>query len=141
MDKKERIPASSDILTHDVSVPADQEISFLRTHGDCDLHYISSKATSTQRLIQLCEETAWERSRYSDWLRAARPRGRSSSPGRVQNFLFSTASRPALGSIQPPIQWVPGALSPEVKWLGREADHSLPNSAAVPLRFHGVVLN
>jgi hypothetical protein len=26
-------------------------------------------------------------------------------------FLFTTASRPALGSTQPPIQWVPGALS------------------------------
>jgi hypothetical protein len=26
-------------------------------------------------------------------------------------FLFTTASRPALGPIQPPIQWAPGALS------------------------------
>jgi hypothetical protein len=51
-------------------------------------------------------------SRYSDWLRAGRPRDRSSSPGRVKNFLFSTSSRPALGSTQLPIQWVPGALSP-----------------------------
>jgi hypothetical protein len=33
------------------------------------------------------------------------------SPGRVKNFLFSTSSSPALGSTQPPIQWVPGALS------------------------------
>jgi hypothetical protein len=39
-------------------------------------------------------------------------RGRCSSPGRVKNFLLSTSSRPALGSTQPPIQWVPGALSP-----------------------------
>jgi hypothetical protein len=38
---------------------------------------------------------------------------RSSSPGRVKNFLFSMSSRPALGSTQPPIQWVPGALSRE----------------------------
>jgi hypothetical protein len=29
----------------------------------------------------------------------------------VKNFLFSTSSRPALGSIQSPIQRVPGALS------------------------------
>jgi hypothetical protein len=35
-------------------------------------------------------------------------RGRSSSPGRVKNFLFSKSSRPALRSTQPPIQWVPG---------------------------------
>jgi hypothetical protein len=52
--------------------------------------------------------------RYSDWLRAGRPRGRSSSPGRVNNFLFSV-SRPALGSTQPSIQRVTGALSPGVK--------------------------
>jgi hypothetical protein len=43
---------------------------------------------------------------------------RSSSPGRVKNFLFSTSSRPALGSTQPPIQWVPGALFPGVKRPG-----------------------
>jgi hypothetical protein len=67
-------------------------------------------------------------SRYSDSLRA---RFRSSSPGRVKNFLFSTSSRPALGSNQPPIQWVPGALSPGVKRQVREADHSPPASAEV----------
>jgi hypothetical protein len=36
------------------------------------------------------------------------------SPGRVKNFLFSKSSRPALRSTQPPIPWVPGALSPGV---------------------------
>jgi hypothetical protein len=40
------------------------------------------------------------RSRYSDWLRAGRPRGLSSNPGRVKNFLFSTSSRPVLGPTQ-----------------------------------------
>jgi hypothetical protein len=29
------------------------------------------------------------RSRYSYWLRAGRPRGRSSSPGRIKNFHLS----------------------------------------------------
>jgi hypothetical protein len=52
------------------------------------------------------------RSRYSDWLRDGRPRGRSSSPGGSKNFYFSMSSRLALGPTQPPIQWVPGALSP-----------------------------
>jgi hypothetical protein len=52
------------------------------------------------------------------------PTGRSSSPVRVKNFLFSKFSRPDLGSTQPPIQWVPGALSHEVKRQGREAEHS-----------------
>jgi hypothetical protein len=67
----------------------------------------------------------------SEWLRAGRPSGRSSSPGRVKNFLFSTTSRPALGSTQPPIQWVPRALSPGAKRPGREADHSTPASDEV----------
>jgi len=46
-------------------------------------------------------------------------------------FLFTTASRPALGPTQPPIQWVPGALSLGLKLPGREADHSPPSSAEV----------
>jgi hypothetical protein len=46
-------------------------------------------------------------------------------------FLFSTASRPAPGPTQPPIQWVPGALSLAVRRAGREADHSPPSSAEV----------
>jgi hypothetical protein len=66
-------------------------------------------------------------------------------------FLFTTASRPALGPIQPPIQWVPGALSLGVKRPVREADHSPPSSAEVknawsytstsPIRLHGLELS
>jgi hypothetical protein len=37
-------------------------------------------------------------------------------------FLFSAASIPILGPIQPPNQWVPGALSP---------DHSPPSNAKI----------
>jgi hypothetical protein len=70
-------------------------------------------------------------SRYSDWLRAGQPRGRSSSLCRDKNFLFSMSSTPALGSAQPPIQWVPGALSPGQKRPGREADHSPLSRAEV----------
>jgi hypothetical protein len=36
----------------------------------------------------------------------------------------ATASRPALGHTQPPVQWVPG-----VKWPGRESDHSPPSTS------------
>jgi hypothetical protein len=43
-------------------------------------------------------------------------------------FLFSTASRLTLGATPPPIQWVPGALSPEIMWQRREADQSPPFS-------------
>jgi hypothetical protein len=48
-----------------------------------------------------------------------------------KNFHFSMSSRPALGSTQHPIQWVPGALSPWVKRLGPDIDHSPPTSAEV----------
>jgi hypothetical protein len=44
-------------------------------------------------------------------------------------FLFTTASRPALGPTQPPVKWVPGALSQGVKRPGCEAHHSHPSSA------------
>jgi hypothetical protein len=55
-----------------------------------------------------------------------------SSPSRVKNFfLFSMLSRLVLGSIQPPIQWVLGALSLGVKWPRCEADHSPSASAEV----------
>jgi hypothetical protein len=60
-------------------------------------------------------------------------------------------SRAALGPTQPPIQWVPGALTLGVKRLGREADHSPPSSAkdknvwsytSTPsICLHGVVLS
>jgi hypothetical protein len=47
-------------------------------------------------------------------------------------FPLASVSRPALGPTQPPVQWVPGVLSPGVKvQLGRDADHSPPSSAKV----------
>jgi hypothetical protein len=44
----------------------------------------------------------------------------------AKSFSLSASSRPDLGPTQPPIQWVPGALS-----LGREADHAPPTGAEV----------
>jgi hypothetical protein len=65
--------------------------------------------------------------------------------------LFTSVSGTALGAIQPPIQWVPGALSLGVMRPGREDDHSPPSSAEVknawsytstsPIHLHGVVLS
>jgi hypothetical protein len=49
---------------------------------------------------------------------------------KVKKFLFF-ASRPVLGTTQPPIQWISGDLSRVVKRPGREADHSPPNNAEV----------
>jgi hypothetical protein len=55
-------------------------------------------------------------------------------------FLFTTASRPALGTTQPLIQCVAGAVYLVVKWPGREADYSPPSNAEVKecleLHFH-----
>jgi len=56
-----------------------------------------------------------------------------------------------MGPTQPPVQWVPGILSPEVKWQVHEADH-LPLSSAKfknvwsytsvpPVHLHDVELN
>jgi hypothetical protein len=68
----------------------------------------------------------------------------------LRNFLFTTVPRTPLGPTQPPIQWIPGAVSLVVKRPGRDADHSLPSSAEVkecvelylhpPVRLHGVVI-
>jgi hypothetical protein len=46
-------------------------------------------------------------------------------------FLFTTTSRPVLGRTEPPIRWLPGALSLRVKRPAREADHSPASSAEV----------
>jgi hypothetical protein len=46
----------------------------------------------------------------------------------VGSRIFSTASRPALGPTQPPIQWVTGAVSLGVKRAGREAKQALTSS-------------
>jgi hypothetical protein len=49
----------------------------------------------------------------------------------ISIFIFTTAFRTALGPTQPPIQWVPDALSVGLKRPGREADHSPPSTAEV----------
>jgi hypothetical protein len=62
------------------------------------------------------------RSGYSDALRT----GRSEFVSRQgqEMFLYITAYILALGPNQPSIQWVPRALSPEIKRPKCEADHS-----------------
>jgi hypothetical protein len=49
----------------------------------------------------------------------------------ARNFSLHHRVRTTLGSIQPPIQWVLGALFLGVKRPGREADYSPPSSAEV----------
>jgi hypothetical protein len=57
-----------------------------------------------------------QRSRYSNWLRARRMRGRSSSPGRVKYFPFSTSFRPAAHKASYPMGT--GGSFPEGKAAG-----------------------
>jgi hypothetical protein len=69
---------------------------------------------------------------------------------RTRDFLFYTAPRPALGPRQPPIQWVPRALSPgERGRIVKLTTHIylVPRSGIIklylhsPIRLHDVVLN
>jgi hypothetical protein len=49
----------------------------------------------------------------------------------VKNYHFSISTRSALGSTQPPIQWVLGALLQGLKQQGHDVDHSPPTSTEV----------
>ena len=44
-------------------------------------------------------------------------------------LLFATASRLAVGTTQPLVQWIPGVLPLGLKWPVNEADHSPLSSA------------
>jgi hypothetical protein len=52
-------------------------------------------------------------------------------PTGAGNFSLHHRVQNGSGLTQPPVQWVPGALSLGVKRQGRETDHSLPSSAEV----------
>jgi len=52
-------------------------------------------------------------------------------PAGAGNFSVHHGIQTGSGSTQPPIQWIPGAISLGVKWPGREADHSPPSSDKV----------
>jgi hypothetical protein len=87
--------------------------------------------TSVSQLEDSMMISLAQSSRYSDWLRAGRPRGLSSRASRGKAFILSTSSRPALGITQLPIQWAAEALSPGVKRPGCEADQSPTTNAAI----------
>jgi hypothetical protein len=84
------------------------------------------------------------RSRDSDRIRAGRPRGRGSNPGRGEIFLFSTSSRPVLRSIQPPIAWAQKAISSGINGRGVKPTahlHLVSRLKIVKLYLHGIALN
>jgi hypothetical protein len=68
--------------------------------------------------------------------------GRGSIPSKGKIFLFSIASRPALGPTHPPLPFVPVAISLELKRPWRESDYSplssaeVKNGGAAPLLSH-----
>jgi hypothetical protein len=124
---------SNELYLHSPSMPswrgAHQGQLYLFTK---DIAHNKENATIWNLKLEWCDATLVEEEKYSDWLRAGRSDDRGSIPGGgLGIFLFDTMSRPALGLTQSPIQWVPGALSLEVKRPGREADHSPPYSAEV----------
>jgi hypothetical protein len=77
--------------------------------------------------------------------------GRGSIPGRGErNFPLAFVSRPALRPTQPPVQWVPGVLSPGVKrdrgvtltthpHLVPRSRNSRSYTSSPPLRLRGVL--
>jgi hypothetical protein len=67
-------------------------------------------------------------------------------PAGLGIFLFTAASRTALGPSQPPIEWVPGALSLGVKLtthlhLVSRSKNAWSYTSAPPISLNGVVLN
>jgi hypothetical protein len=79
-------------------------------------------------------------------LRAGRPE--LYSPQAQEIFLYFTASRPALGPTQPPIQWVSGPLSPRARRQVRETHLYLVSRSRIMelyvyshIRLHSVVLS
>lgn len=102
--------------------------------------YNSINILSYINIIIDCLNIIHRPSSYSDELRAERPEFNSRQEKVI--FLYSIASRLALGPIQARIRWVPEALSSVVKRLRREAGHSQSSSAkfknggAMPPPFH-----
>jgi len=93
-------------------------------------------------ILTLGKRCRWRRDsmlRIMTWLR----------PGRSRHRILAGPSIPPLELPQPRIQWLPGALFPEVKRPGREAHHSPSSSAEFknewsyttttsPICFHGL---
>jgi hypothetical protein len=97
----------------------------ISTFVNCNTNFIEQYPSWEADCRSICHEM------FHLCIPTGRRRGRRSSPSRVNNFLFSTLSRPALGLTQAPSQWVPGTLPPGVERPGREADHSPPTNAEV----------
>jgi hypothetical protein len=95
-----------------ISLLAERSISSSRTYLFHELavtfsRYFKDKAVLEQNGTGVAQ---------SVWLQTGRPSNRGSIPRQRQSiFPLASVSRPALRPTQPPIQWVPGVLSPGVK--------------------------
>jgi hypothetical protein len=89
-------------------------------------------------LVYKAEEIKWMATSHysashaeilSRWIYLMRNKNKISVTIAVTTILLHMqASMPAMGSTQPPIQWVPGALCPGVQWQVLDAEHSLPSA-------------
>jgi hypothetical protein len=141
-EKRGRGVKSGDLGGHNIGPPPPSknlEILQLEQFEQCELKWRNAPSCwKTSASSSFVEKTSfpiypiWEPgwlSRYSDGLQAALPGFDYRQEQGI--FLYSTASRLAMGPTQPPIQWVPGAFSPGIKRSGREADHSPPSRTKV----------
>jgi hypothetical protein len=70
-------------------------------------------------LAAICEPNVWNVGAST----SRNPKGHHGMYRDNFTLTCTTPSRPRLGPTQPPIHWLPEALSPEIKLPGREADH------------------
>jgi hypothetical protein len=71
----------------------------------------AARSSETVLPTNVVSHLRWSQDSSISIVKDHNPGNRGSIPGRGKVFLSSTASRPALGPTQPPIQWIPGGLS------------------------------
>jgi hypothetical protein len=106
------------LTTYRQLVPSQENLD-LYVHSPIHLHGVVLNLLCTGTTLPLF---------HSDWLRAGRPRDRSSSPCRVKNLLHVQTDSGAHPVSYP---MSTGDFFLGVKRQGREADHSPPTSAEV----------
>jgi hypothetical protein len=90
----------SEVLKHiwmDAASKCEQRCTFITFIGLYRARYVSKTCTASLQKIADFWFLSFKclQLLHSDWLRAGRQRGWSSSPGKVKIFLFSTSPRPA----------------------------------------------